>query len=399
MLAALSLLLLSACNNGDESEFSFSQGVNDSTLSLGPPAPLMTRAINVQALVPIVTLNGESVRMFENENAVGRWSGSFVVPAGTAVSIAVTWIEQFGFRRLELASVTKDIGVINNNTATTLGSKEYTYDIHDDDGDGFSNISERINDTDPYNEFEPGQQSAQVFINQIDANEAPNIDGMWDTSIWPVAQFQDRNRVTLGINNLMVDQGATQADQEPTYRWGAMHDGQHLYLLVALESVAEVQTPFSDSVLEYNDDSVDIFIDGDNSKNSSYDGVNDFHMIIPIFEEGTLIPNNSRSLGRRETVGDRSLPFPEGLEYAACRCDASSIGEYTLEVKIPLEEIGVVLGRPFGIEIQYNDDNDGMARDAKWGWFHPSKTPAGPDTDMTWQNPSIMGAAELTAPP
>jgi len=51
------------------------------------------------------------------------------------------------------------------------------------------------------------------------------------------------------------------------------------------------------------------------------------------------------------------------------------------------------LGKPFGFEIQLNDDDDGGSRDAKWAWMHP----AGLDStnDFTWQNPSFMGSAVL----
>jgi len=272
-IAAISLVSLAACNGNNDSELSIVQGANDSTISLSPPPLLMTRAVNVQALEPRVTVNGDSITMREQQDNPGRWSGSTVVPRGTDTTVEVLWTEQFGPRTLPLASVTRDLGVVNNNTTTTLGSDTYIYDIHDDDDDGFSNISERINDTDPYDPLQPGSQSTQVFIGQIDPADAPIIDGQWDTNSWPFSQFRDRNRVTLHMNNLMIDQGATLQDGEPSYRWGAMHDGENLYLMMFAESVLVGQTPFSDSLLDYEDDAIDIFIDGDNSKGTEYDAI------------------------------------------------------------------------------------------------------------------------------
>lgn len=395
--AAAALLGLVACDS-NEPTTAITVGTDVSTVSLQPPPKLLTKAVSQNALSPTVMVNGQTVDMLPVGEPNPRWTGSIVVPPGTNTTLTILWTEAVGPIALPLASFTRELGVINSNSSATIGSDRYQFDIHDEDGDGFSNLNERINDTNFENALDPGAQTATVFINQIDPNNAPIIDGSWDTSIWPNAQFLDRNRERLGINNLMVDQGATQLDQEPTYRWGAMHDGTNLYLMMFTESVRVGQTPTSDSLMAYQDDAIDVFIDGDNSKADNYDGVNDFHMIIPIFEKDTLIPNNSRSLASRDENGINALPIPAGVEYAACHCNDSSIGEFTLEMKIPLTEVGITVGQPFGIEIQYNDDKDGGERDAKWGWFHPSKTLTGQDVDFTWQDPKFMGTAELTSP-
>ncbi len=396
--SAVMLLSLMACGSS-ESDVQIIAGADGSTVSLQPPPELLSKAVSVPALSPMVRVNDIEVVMTPEEPPSMRWTGSAVVPPGTDTSVTIVWNEQYGFVELPLASVTEALGVINSNSSASISATDYVFDIHDNDDDGFSNLTERINSTDPLSALEPGAQTATVFISQIDPASAPQIDGSYDVSIWPTAQFRDRNRARLDIKNLMIDFGATQKDQEPTYRWGAMHDGINLYLMIFTESVRVGQTPTSDSDMVYRDDAIDVFIDGDNSKNSSYDGVNDYHMIIPMFEkDSTFIPANSRSLARRDVAGDNALPFPTGVEYATCRCDDSSIGEYVLEMKIPLAEVGITVGQPFGIEIQYNDDKDGGDRDAKWGWFHPSKTPDGPSVDSTWMNPQFMGTAELLGP-
>ena len=50
-------------------------------------------------------------------------------------------------------------------------------------------------------------------------------------------------------------------------------------------------------------------------------------------------------------------------------------------------------GRPFGFELQVNDDDDGGPREGKWGWAHPARVSE--DVDRTFVNPSIMGVAVL----
>ncbi len=394
-VTAVAVLLLTACAQEDAS-INLQNNDQQSSLSMSPPTQLQTRAVVQQALAPEVRINGAEVIMVGGDATDNAWTGSATVPPGTDTTLEVLWTEDFGPNKLPLASIERDLGVINNNTSASVSEDDYIYDIHDDDDDGFSNLNERINNTNPYDPFDPGSQVAQVFIPLIDPADAPTIDGVWDTDIWPSAQYRDSSRARLDIHNLMVDQGATQLDQQPSYRWGAMHDGENLYVVIFAEKVSDPQTPFSDSADAFHDDSFDVFIDGNNSKSDTYDGVDDYQLIIPMFEAGSLTPNNSTSANVRIESGFNALPFPTGVSFAACFCNMSIIGEYTLEMSIPLSEVGITVGQPFGFEIQYNDDNDGGERDAKWGWFHPSKTATGPDVDFTWQMPKFMGTAELT---
>ena len=392
--ALLISALLVACNQNNQSlELVANSG--SSTVSMSPPAQLLNRAVVQQALSPAVTINGISVDMVGAGVEEQRWTGSAFVPPGTQTTMTVLWSEAFGPNQLPLASISRNLGVVNSDMTAVVTDDQYTFDIHDDDDDGFSNLNERINDTNPYDPFDPGAQTAQVFITEIDPADAPIIDGLWDSDIWPSAQFRDRSRARLDIHNLMVDQGATQLDQQPSYRWGAMHDRENLYVIIFTEKVADPQTPFSDSVEAYEDDSLDIFIDGNNSKLTSYDGVDDYHMIIPMFLNNSTAPNSTSSASVRVEAGFNALPVPDGLAFTTCLCDAPIIGEYTLELSIPLSEVGITIGQPFGFEIQYNDDNDGGTRDAKWGWFHPSRTAIGPDIDFTWEQPKFMGTVEL----
>ena len=48
------------------------------------------------------------------------------------------------------------------------------------------------------------------------------------------------------------------------------------------------------------------------------------------------------------------------------------------------------MGQPFGFEIQLNEDDNGGARDAKFGWFEPS------GSTVADSNPSVFGTVLLT---
>jgi len=54
-----------------------------------------------------------------------------------------------------------------------------------------------------------------------------------------------------------------------------------------------------------------------------------------------------------------------------------------------MASVGLNIGEKFGIDVQYNDDDDSELRDAKWAWFSPS------GSDNTWKNPSLMGTGIL----
>jgi len=59
-------------------------------------------------------------------------------------------------------------------------------------------------------------------------------------------------------------------------------------------------------------------------------------------------------------------------------------------VKIDLASAGITVGKPFGLDIQLNEDDNGGVADARFGWAEPSGS-AVADT-----NPSVFGTVLLT---
>jgi hypothetical protein len=184
----------------------------------------------------------------------------------------------------------------------------------DVDADGFSNLVERQAGSRPADD-----QDIPLAVLVLYNDRAPVIDGQFD-SIWNTAQFRDQDLIQLGIGNLLVDTGIVDTAMSSDFKWAAMHDGSHLYIMVFVERGINQTLTADSGALVYEDDSVDIYWDGNNSKGASYDGVDDFHIIVGLLG-GEGEANNSSANDTRIQVGDRSSPFDvAAIQYAVCVC-------------------------------------------------------------------------------
>ncbi|MGI9296184.1 MAG: sugar-binding protein [Pseudomonadales bacterium] len=383
--AALLLMTVLGCDGGS----SLTQQA-DPNFKLAPPQFLDVRDVNADRLTPTVTVNETEIQIVQLSG--GQYSGTVRVPEGSNVNIAIDWVEvTVGNRPLLLATYSKQINSISLNQSIRIRDEDYDTSM-DLDNDGISNLQEQIDNTDPFDVFDPGDGGVQVLVPYFDPELAPAIDGSWETVWRDRSTFLDRTEDTLFINNLMINRGATLSDGEPQYRWGAMHDSQNLYLWIEGES-ASMRSHFGDSDLLYNDDAVEIYWDGDNSKERSYDLIDDYQIIIPLLTRGDGGANNSSLTNARIAKGINSLPVPGGIEYATCIFCSNDIWE----IKIPLNQARIPVGTPFGFEVQIDDDNDGGERDVKWGWVHPSRMDV--DIDETWKDPSLMSTIRLLPSP
>ncbi|MFK7858401.1 MAG: fasciclin domain-containing protein [Granulosicoccus sp.] len=221
-----------------------------------------------------------------------------------------------------------------------------------------------------------------VRIPRIDAAQAPMIDGRYDP-IWnDGAVFNDVNGESLSIDNLMLENGARRFNGSTEMRWLAMHDDSNLYVFVLGENV-DAANVFRDSNRVFQDDSVALYIDGNNSKGFTYDGFDDRHLMIPLLTEPSLQTENSTFFEN----GSNSASEPS-FEFATCQCDTD---QHTWEFRLPFSEFNISKNVPFGFEVQIDLDHNGDLRDARWGWFHPARTTT--NVDNTWRNPSFMGTA------
>ena len=191
-------------------------------------------------------------------------------------------------------------------------------------------------------------------------NTAPAIDGVVD------AAWDDANQYTMN-NNLVIGTGVLfQSDLWAT--WRIMYDDSNLYFLVEVRD----DTLIKDGPNWYDDDIVEIMIDGDHSAGPSYDGVNDFELGFR-WNDPAIIR------------GANSAPVPPNAQFSMV---GTSDG-YRLEISLPLAEIDVqpVDDYVFGLDIHVNDDDNGGPRDAKMTWYGIA--------DNAWQAPANLSYATL----
>ncbi|MCF2491638.1 sugar-binding protein [Dyadobacter sp. CY347] len=147
--------------------------------------------------------------------------------------------------------------------------------------------------------------------------------------------------------------------------WNSLWDANNLYLFIDVTD--DIKTVNSGSVW-YDDDRIEIFIDADNDKGTSY-GVRDYQYYI--------------------RPGETSI---EEIHYnATANIQLSNINTltgYKLELKIPFATLGIspTEFKNIGIDVQIGDD-DGAGADAKKAWYSI--------VDRTYQDPSLLGTAQL----
>ena len=187
---------------------------------------------------------------------------------------------------------------------------------------------------------------------------SPVIDAAIDT-IWQDIPENVMTKVPTGTVDDENDLSAT---------WRAMWDSQNLYFLVEIKDDSLID----DSAETWNDDCVEIYIDADNSKGTSYDGINDFEYL---FGWG----------GEELTIGTNSATNTTGITYAF----ADTVDGYRFEVRLPWTTLGVspAAGNLFGLDFHLSDDDNGSGRDAILSWFTAGDTP--------WQDPSTLANAYL----
>ncbi|MEM7533600.1 MAG: Ig-like domain-containing protein [Chloroflexota bacterium] len=197
---------------------------------------------------------------------------------------------------------------------------------------------------------------AKFYYTQI----PPVIDGQREPA-WNIAP------VYTAAN---VSEGSLGPADDNVPEFQGMYDNNNLYFFLKVVD----DTIISDSGINfwYKDDAVAFFIDGDNSKQSSYDGVNDFELIF-----------NTDNLKRK---GINSEDLPSGLVHQL----VEDGDHYRIEVSIPITELDIspVSGTVFGFDFgSHDDDQGGWNRDARVEWFGT--------TNETWENPSLFGVAKL----
>lgn len=395
-IALVATAFISACTDSSTGSATLNQADG---MVISPPEFLNARAIvpgNLDARVS-VEIDGVDYPATRTSSTASPWVGQVFVPEGSNPRLKITWVETDVAElpvslqgELPLAIYDRSIGqTITVNQSIEIQTGEYqtsSTDINplpqlDVDSDGASNLEERQAGS------RPGDaQDLPPSVLILYTDRAPVIDGRYD-SLWGQAQFLDQQRESLKIENVLINNGVIQPGDDREFKWAAMHDGQYLYVLVFAEKGA-LQTPQGDSSeLFFEDDSVDIYWDGNNSKGASYDGFDDFHIITALLATDGGENQSSQPATSRMQFGDRSAPLdPAAVRFGVCLCQGD---QQIYEFRIDLDAGRIPIDTTFGFEINLNDDVDGLVRDGKWAWFNDS------GVDDTWRFPLKMGNVRL----
>ena len=193
------------------------------------------------------------------------------------------------------------------------------------------------------------------------------IDGLRDV-LWETRELHDIIRVSTAAN---PPSGSSDLSAE----WQATWNAQYLYLFVDVTDDTNISTEPGTTRL-FNDDSIEIFLDPNYSRGSSYDGVDDIQLLI------------SRDADTAIALGRHSSPLNTSLVQSAVNENNSG---YTVEVAVPWSELGIspAASDIIGIDIGINDDDDGAGRDTRLEW--------GDGDNLAASQADAFGTAELVA--
>lgn len=203
----------------------------------------------------------------------------------------------------------------------------------------------------------PAAAPNAVFCN---LSQAPVIDGVSESS-WSSINTQTLSKVVLGTVSSSTDLSAD---------YKAMWDNTALYLLV---KVKDDMLRNESGTSTWDDDAIEIFIDGNNDKATSYDA-NDHQYILRWNDANIYEYHNGTT-----TLNPSGVIFSQG----------ANTGGYLMEIKITWTAIGVIpaQGKLIGLDIYSDDDDDGGAADAGMSWFTSTPTSS--------NDPSVFGSIKL----
>jgi hypothetical protein len=212
------------------------------------------------------------------------------------------------------------------------------------------------------------------------ATKAPVIDGKED-DVWASIPGNRLENVSQSFGSgEKANAPSSPEDLSATYR--AMWDENNLYVLVDVtddklindtSDTQPIRVPSgSERIAWWYDDCIEVFIDADNAKPTSYGPLDvHFHFDWDHTQPTAGVLDNH---GRMENVEYKTVTTEKG---------------YRTEMRFPWAALGTKpsAGKTIGLDIHVNDDDDGGERDTKMTWRDTS--------DTAWQNPRAFGNATL----
>jgi hypothetical protein len=178
------------------------------------------------------------------------------------------------------------------------------------------------------------------------------------------------------------------SDADASFEFACVIGGKNLYVAVKIQDDKKVvDENMGDDV--YMDDSIEIYIDGDNSKSSEYE------------------PDVSQiTIGRYNTGRDPERPLLNSWtgmnEQGKAAADTGTMAAvvdtdygWAVEAAVPLASFGIeaMKGTVIGFNMQLNDDDDGDGPDHKLSWSVKELT----GNNASFKDPSVFGELKITS--
>ncbi|MBN1925139.1 MAG: lamin tail domain-containing protein [Prolixibacteraceae bacterium] len=198
--------------------------------------------------------------------------------------------------------------------------------------------------------------TAQTDLQIPSTDTPPLIDGIMD-DVWGTGNGYN-------LENYLAGSAVSSTDFSAYFK--TLWDADNLYVLVDVTDDVKIY----DSGEVWQDDAVEVYIDINNDKQTSY-GADDVQYSFR-WNDFSVYSNNGRT---------------DGVQFSI----SGSTNGYLLEVSFPWETLGLNVpkaGDMLGFDVHVHDDDDGGERDTKKGWFTSE--------DQSWNNPSLFATAMLT---
>lgn len=327
----------------------------------------------------LASSNGTIVPLEKNDNLYSATISDLA--AGTSVDL-VTSIESGQYGSLLLGRSQQEVPVVAGGNSISVVAGNFNLGF-DEDNDGVTNLRE----------VERGRNPLTVYDYLVaKTSNPPQVDGQLNDSAW-------RGRFAAGgltsgarrINRFVQSDSGTLATDGLLSEWAAVVDNDNLYIGIR---ILDKSFHFdSGDITVWDDDGIEIYLDGDNSKWNTFDGVNDFKMNFRVGDQTLLQYPGSATLPQNLVFELSVAGFDSDIAEAVFETDfdrdAVTDKGFNLEISMPLSELGVAPGGAFGINIHYNDDDDGGNRDVKTVWIGEE------GQDVDYLDPSKLGTAQI----
>ena len=354
------IVLLNGCNSSDQqSEISRGGDVRFQT-------PVVLREVanlDPENLILEVLVNDQITELTRGDGDI--WTGVINVPANQSSSVAVRWGQVYGEAGyITLAEQRKSVfsGTEGNSVTFNGGYDTESFNVDDD---AYSNLTE----------VQEGRSPVEFLDVTINTDGAFETGGVAFTfadecgSQIPIAVPTQPDNITVtGAADLAAWWCATLVAQQVDAQGNTIPVDSIRFVVNVTDDIL-----FNDdSGREYHDDSVEIYIDGNNSKRTVYDGIDDFNLRFVPVGQGLVQTGNS-------------LPVPSDLTAYFNYFN----GGYQLIAYLPIDSLGIANAQAFGLNLQVNDDDNGGDRDAKYSWIGIE------NRDISWRNPTAFGTAQI----